>query len=170
VLREYDRLNLPGALVLYTLLSECNVDCELSDPIEALSNLRQIPTKRILFRQGEPPSRLFLLKAGEVVLTSKLADKSVLGFRAVPGSLIGLPAIAGSRPYSMTATVTKNSDLHAISISTFREIVGSNPSLSFRVLEVLAADVSSARLLLRMPTIRPQLGRGRYPMRKVQNE
>ena len=105
-----------------------------------------------------------------MVLTSKLADKSVLGFRAVPGSLIGLPAIAGSRPYSMTATVTKNSDLHAISISTFREIVGSNPSLPFRVLEVLAADVSSARLLLRMPTIRPQLGRGRYPMRKVQNE
>ena len=137
-----------GAPVLHTLHSECNADCELADAIEALSNLRQIPAKRILFRQGQPPSRLFLLKAGEVVLTSKLADKSVLGFRAVHGSLIGLPAIAGSRPYSMTATVTKNSDLHAISISTFREIVGSNPRLSFRVLEILAAEVRSARLLV----------------------
>ena len=145
--REHDRLNFPGEL-LYTLLSECIADCELSDAIEALSNLHQIPAKRILFRQGQPPSRLFLLKAGEVVLTSKLADKSVLGFRAVSGSLIGLPAIAGSRPYSMTAMVVKNSDLHAISISTFREIVGNNPRLSFRVLEMLAAEVRSARLLV----------------------
>jgi CRP-like cAMP-binding protein len=133
---------------LSTLLAECIADCELEDAIEALSSLRQIPAKRLLFRQGQPPSRLFLLKAGEVVLTSRLADKSVLGFRAVPGSLIGLPAIAGSWPYSMTATVTKNSDLHAISIHIFREIVGSNPRLSFRVSEMLAAEVRSTRLLV----------------------
>jgi CRP-like cAMP-binding protein len=137
-----------GAPVLHTLHSECNADCELADAIEALSNLRRVPAKHILFRQGQPPSRLFLLKAGGVVLTSKRADKSVMGFRAGPGSLIGLPAIAGSRPYSMTAVVTKNSDLHAISISMFREIVGSNPRLSFRVLEILAAEVRSARLLV----------------------
>jgi hypothetical protein len=43
--------------------------------------------------------------------------------------------------------VTKNSDLHAISVSTFREIVGSNPRLSFRVLEILAGEVRSARHL-----------------------
>jgi CRP-like cAMP-binding protein len=137
-----------GAPVLHTLHSECNADCELADAIEALSNLRRVPAKHILFRQGQPPSRLFLLKAGGVVLTSKRADKSVMGFRAGPGSLIGLPAIAGSRHYSMTAVVTKNSDLHAISISMFREIVGSNPRLSFRVLEILAAEVRSARLLV----------------------
>ena len=48
----------------------------------------------------------------------------------------------------MTATAAKNSLLHAISISAFREIVGSNPRLSLRVLEILAADVRSARLLV----------------------
>jgi len=133
---------------LYQLLSECVADCELADAIEALSKLRQVAAKRILFQQDQPPSRLFLLKAGEVVLTSRLADKSVVGFRAVPGSLIGLPAIAGNRPYSMTATVTKNSELHAISVVTFRQIVGGNPRLSFRVLEILASEVRSARLLL----------------------
>jgi CRP-like cAMP-binding protein len=133
--------------VLYTRLSECVLDCELVDAIEALSRLRHVTAQRVLFRQGQPPSRLFLLKAGDVVLTSRLADKSVLGFRAAPGSLIGLPAVAGNRPYGMTATVTKNSDLHAISVSTFREIVGSNPRLSFRVLEILAGEVRSARHL-----------------------
>lgn len=129
------------------LLSECVADCELAAAIEARSKLLQIDCRRVLFRQGQLPDRLFLLQAGKVVLTSKLPDSSVLGFRAVPGSLIGLPAVAGNQPYSMTATATRDSGLHAISIPIFREIVGRNPRLSFRVLEVLAAEVRSARLL-----------------------
>jgi CRP-like cAMP-binding protein len=134
-------------LALHTLISECVTDCELVDAIEALSKSRQVRAKHILFRQGEPPSRLFLLRTGEVVLTSRRADKSVLGFRAAPGSLIGLSAIAGNQPCCMTATVTKNSDLHAISIETFRGIVENNPRLSSRVLQVLASELRSARFL-----------------------
>lgn len=130
------------------LLHECVADNELSDAIEARSRLQQMTSRRVLFRQGQEPCRLFLLKEGEVVLTSKLPDGSVVGFRAIPGCLIGLPAIAGNHPYSMTATVTKYSLLHAISMGMFREIVGRNPRLSFRVLEILAAEVRSARLLV----------------------
>ena len=48
----------------------------------------------------------------------------------------------------MTATVTKNSDLHAVSSGIFREIIGSNPHLSLKVLQILAAEVRSARLLI----------------------
>lgn len=133
-------------VVLHTLIPECFTDCELADAIEALSKRRPVTARHILFRQGEPPSRLFLLRTGEVVLTSRRADKSVSGFRAAPGSLIGLAAIAGRQPYSMTATVTKNSDLYAISAETFREIVENNPRLSDRVLQVLASEVRSAHL------------------------
>ena len=133
---------------LNQLLSECVADCELAAAIESRSRLLQVPNKRQLFRQGQSPERLFLLQAGEVVLTSRRTDGAVLGFRAVPGTLIGLPAIAGNAPYSMTATVTRYSELHVISIWTFREIVGSNPRLSLRVLEILAAEVRSARLML----------------------
>lgn len=126
--------------------SECVADCELAAAIEACSKLHRISNKRQLFRQGQPADKLFLLQSGEVVLTSRLPDQSVVGFRATPGSLIGLPAIAGNQPYSMTATVRKYSELYFISLGTFREIVGKNPRLSFRVLEILAAEVRSARL------------------------
>jgi CRP-like cAMP-binding protein len=129
-------------------LSECVADCELAAAIEARSTLLRIETRRILFRQGQEPNRLFLLSAGEIVLTTKQPNGSTLGFRAVPGSLIGLSAVAGNQPYSVTATVARNSELYAISISTFRELVGRNPRLSFRVLEILAAEVRSARLLI----------------------
>lgn len=128
------------------LLSECVADCELAAAIEARSRLVRFDHKRVLFRQNHLPSQLYLLISGEVVLTSRLIDRRVLGFRAVPGSLIGLPAIAGNHPYSMTATVTKPSTLHSISLAIFREIVGRNPRLSFRVLEILAAEVRSARM------------------------
>ena len=130
------------------LLSECVADCELATAIEARSRIIQVNSKRVLFRQGQSPDRLFLLQSGEVILTSKLPDKTVLGFRAVPGSLIGLPAVAGNHPYSMTATVARQSTLHSIPLAIFREIVGRNPRLSFRVLEILAAEVRSARLLI----------------------
>ena len=135
-------------LALHKLISECVTDCELADAIEALSKRRPVTAKHILFRQGEPPSRLFLLRTGEVVLTISRADKSVLGFRAAPRSLIGLSAIAGRQPYTMTATVTKNSDLYAISAETFHEIVENNPRLSSRVLQVLASEVRSHLLQL----------------------
>jgi len=127
-------------------LSECVDDCELAAAIEARSQLHRVCNRRVLFRQGQTADKLFLLHAGEIVLTSRLADGSVIGFRAVPGSLIGLPAIAGSQPYSMTASVRKYSELYSISIGIFREIVGNNPRLSFRVLEILAAEVKSARV------------------------
>ncbi|MBS1803270.1 MAG: cyclic nucleotide-binding domain-containing protein [Acidobacteria bacterium] len=126
--------------------SECVADCELAAAIEACSKLHRISNKRRLFWQGQPPDKLFLLQSGEVVLTSRLSSSSVIGFRATPGSLIGLPAIAGNQPYSMTATVRRNAELYSISLWTFREIVGTNPRLSFRVLEILAAEVRSTRL------------------------
>ena len=127
-------------------LSECVADCELAAAIEARSKLQKITNKRQLFRQGQSAEKLYLLHHGQAVLTSRLPDGAILGFRAVPGSLIGLPAIAGNQPYSMTATVMKHSEIYSISLSTFREIVGKNPRLSFRVLEILAAEVKSARL------------------------
>lgn len=133
---------------LFPVLSECVADIELANAIEARATLMHVAPKRILFRQGQQPDKLYLLKAGEVILTSRLADKSVTGFRAAPGSLLGLPAISGGQPYTMTATVTKNSDLHAVSSGIFREIIGSNPRLSLKVLQILAAEVRSARLLI----------------------
>jgi len=46
----------------------------------------------------------------------------------------------------MTATVRKCAELYSISLGTFREIVGKNPRLAFRVLEILEAEVKSARV------------------------
>jgi CRP-like cAMP-binding protein len=135
-----------GRLALNQLLSECVADCELAAAIEASSKLHRISNKRHLFRQGQPADRLFLLHAGEIVLTSRLPDHKVLGFRVAPGSLIGLRAIAGGQPHSMTATVRKYSEMYSISLWTFRELVGKNPRLSFRVQEILAAEARSARL------------------------
>lgn len=130
------------------LYSESVADCELASAIEACSQLQRFTKGRVLFRQGQAPDRLYLLEAGEVVLTCRLANKSVGGYRAIPGSLLGLPAIAGSQPYSMSAMVTRNSTFHVISLASFRQIVGSNPRLSFRALEILAAEVTAARWLI----------------------
>lgn len=148
---------------------ECVADSVLTDAIEARSSLLRIHSKRVLFRQGQEQSRLFLLKEGEVVLTSRLLDNSVLGFRAVPGSLIGLQAIACNRPYSMTATVTRYSELHAISIWTYREIVGTNPRLSSRIEEMLSPEIRPARCpaFRALSIVIPQVSRSKQSVASV---
>jgi len=120
-------------------------DCELAAAVEARSTLLKIGNRRKLFRQGQAAERIFLLRKGEVVLTLKLSDGSVLGFKVLPGTFVGLVAVAGNQPYSMTATVAAESELHAISKTAFQDVVGQNARLSSRVQQLLD-EAKSVRL------------------------
>ena len=71
-----------------------------------------------------------------------------LALKAEPHHLIGLPAVSGGHPYSMTATACKGAELCEITLEYFRTVIGRDPALSFRVLQILATEVHSARRLL----------------------
>jgi CRP-like cAMP-binding protein len=64
--------------------------------------------------------------------------------RVGPGSLIGLPAIVGNQPYSLTAAPCVGADIREISRSDFQELM-QNPTLAIKALQILAAEVSLAR-------------------------
>jgi CRP-like cAMP-binding protein len=65
--------------------------------------------------------------------------------RAEAGSLLGLPAIISNEPYSMTAMVRKGSEVRFVSRHDFEDLMRAEPSLSLKVLPVLAAEVRAAR-------------------------
>ena len=104
---------------------------------------------QILFRQGEAPIGVYILRSGEaaLVMTSE-ADEVVMCLRAAAGSLLGLPAIIGNEPYTLTAKARKGSDVRFVSRDDFEDLMRAEPSLTLNVLKVLATEVRAARKAL----------------------
>jgi len=104
---------------------------------------------RPLFRQGDSPRGVYIVKSGEIALGLKSSSgKQLTVFVAGPGSILGLPAVVGSKPYSLTAVARKISAVRLVPCQEFDDLMQARPSLQFNVLKVLAAEVRSARLAL----------------------
>jgi CRP-like cAMP-binding protein len=100
----------------------------------------------VLFRQGEAPKGLYILRSGEAsLLMRSKSGEEAMRLRAGAGSLIGLPAVIGNKPYTLTATARKGSEIKFVSRADYEDLTRTEPSLCFKVLEVLAAEVRAAR-------------------------
>ncbi len=76
----------------------------------------------ILFRQGESADCLCFVKSGEACLTMQAGGKEVR-IRAGQGSLLGIPAIIGNQPYSMTATAGSDTEILQTQLSRIQRLV-----------------------------------------------
>jgi CRP-like cAMP-binding protein len=73
---------------------------ELIDALEKRSTAISCTEERILFRQGDAPAGVYILRQGEVTLTLESAKgKPILSTQAGAGSLLGLPGLAVNEPY-----------------------------------------------------------------------
>lgn len=102
-----------------------------------------------LFRQGDLPASLYIFHDGMVTLSMNSDDShSLFAAQALPGSLLGLPAVISNQPYTITATACAGARVSFISRQDFSRLMLSFPPLSVRILKVLAAQVRSARRAL----------------------
>lgn len=118
--------------------------------VEALS-IRAIPVScdadRVLFRQGDAPEALYILKEGVATLAMDSHDgKPILSIKTTAGSLLGLPGLVGNQPYTLTATAHAGAKVSSISSGDFAALMQADPSLALKILQVLAAEVRSARV------------------------
>jgi len=123
-----------------------------SDLIQALER-RAIPVvcneDRVLFNQGDPAVGLYILSQGEAVLSMDAGDDAVaFSCTATAGSLLGLPGLIASQPYSLTAMARKGARVGFILKDDFQTLIQTELSLMAKVLQVLAAEVRSARLAI----------------------
>jgi CRP-like cAMP-binding protein len=101
----------------------------------------------ILFRQGEPADCLYFVKSGEASLTMQAGGKEVR-IRAGKGSLLGIPAIVGNQPYSMTGTAPCDAEILRLSSVGFSNLLKTDPGMQQAVLRILAGEVRVARQAL----------------------
>ncbi len=68
--------------------------------------------------------------------------------RAGAGSLIGLPAVIGNQPYSLTARAGVDAEIRQLSSEGFCSLVKSHPEFCADVLKILATEIRSVRKAL----------------------
>jgi CRP-like cAMP-binding protein len=73
------------------------------------------------------------------------SGRAVICLHAGPGSVLGLPGIVANEPYTLTAMARKGSEVRFVTRSDFEDLLQAEPTLNFKVLQVLAAEVRSAR-------------------------
>ena len=137
-------------------LSEIMADAELCAEIEKWSAPSFARQGEILFRQGDTPGYAFFVKTGEIALTMHVSGDALWRVRATNGSLVGLPAIVGNEPYSMTAEVMRDSQICKISSGDFHQLTRQNPRLCCNVLQILAGEVHGARKALSRLLVGPR--------------
>ncbi len=121
-------------------------DPELLDALVAQSSALVCSKDDVLFRQGDAPTGLFILDEGEVSLTMTSATgETILCVQAGAGSVLGLPGLIGNQPYTLTAITCGGAGLRFVTREDFNTLMGNNPKLTLKALQVLAAELRSAR-------------------------
>jgi len=73
------------------------------------------------------------------------AGESIISLQTTAGSILGLPALIGEEPYTLTAVAHTGAQLSFVSRDHYASLMQANPLLPLKVLRVLAAEVHSAR-------------------------
>jgi len=124
-------------------------DRQLIEALEKRSQPVSCSEGRTLFKQGEAPRGVYIFKSGEAFLVMKIASgRTMKCLHAGAGSLLGLPAVIGNEPFTLTAIVRKGSEVEFVTRSDFEDAIRTEPSLYPRLLQLLATEVRSARLAI----------------------
>jgi CRP-like cAMP-binding protein len=124
-------------------------DLELIEVLKSCSLPVSCDRSRTLFTQGDRCNGLYVLESGEAALMMTApSGRAVFCLNICSGSLLGLPAVVGKKPYSMTAMVKGGARVSFVTPHDFEKLIETHPQLYPEVLQLLAADIVSARLAL----------------------
>jgi CRP-like cAMP-binding protein len=101
---------------------------------------------RVLFREGDTPTGLYILNRGEATLWTNISGRGFVGFiQKTPKALLGLPGIIDAKPHVQSAIAHNGAELSFVTLKDFTSLVQSDSSLFFKVLRLLAVEVEVAR-------------------------
>ncbi len=124
-------------------------DPELIDALEKRATPFLCDEDRVLFRQGDLPTGLFVIRKGEATLSMNPGvSENAFSCKTIAGSVLGVPGLIGNQPYSLTAVALRGAEVSFIAREDFNVLMQSDQPLMLLVLQVLAAEVRSARLAL----------------------
>lgn len=99
----------------------------------------------MIFREGEPAERMFLIGQGRVKLSASSAQGGELLIALVgPGQIFGELAVIDRGPRAMDARAMEDSEVFALSSDVFWTLLETNGALARRLLELMARRLRRA--------------------------
>ena len=124
---------------------------QLDAVLQASENAEYQPGE-IIFREGEPGDRLFVLVAGSVEVVKHHGLDSQFTLQTLqPPDYFGEMAILTEEPRSATTRAGTECQLLTLEGAAFRELIVTIPEISFEIFRVLTQRVRDAEQKLRRP-------------------
>lgn len=124
---------------------------------------RAYPASSVLFAQGDPADRLYVLTSGRVAIQFKPYDGDILPVTEVDaGGVFGWSAALDRPSYTSCAVALEDSEAVSISGEELRRLCESNPRMGVIIIERLA-EVIAARLKSTHAKVMDMLQQGMRP-------
>jgi CRP-like cAMP-binding protein len=121
-------------------------DEKLALTISALGRPVSVSKGTILFREGEEPRGVYVLRSGKARMTISGANGTFrVSLLAGEGSILGLPAVFANEPYSMTSEIVQDSELVVVSRGLLLDHTCNDSDFALHVLHLLGEEVQAAR-------------------------
>ncbi|MHC9539143.1 MAG: cyclic nucleotide-binding domain-containing protein [Vulcanimicrobiota bacterium] len=104
----------------------------------------EYPEGHIIFREGEPGDKMYIIVSGQVIIQKGEGDGIEMTLTLGSGECFGEMAILDGLPRSASVKVTKPANLLAIEREDFRELLRVYPEISLNVIQILSGRLRSA--------------------------
>jgi CRP-like cAMP-binding protein len=129
------------------------------EPSAAAIYGRDFPAGAVLFEEGDPGSRMYVIQTGEVRILKRVGPREITLARLGPGEAFGEMALLESQPRSATAVVEAPARILEIEEVAFGDLVRNNGEIGLRLLRRLSARLRDANRQLRNFLSADALGR-----------
>jgi CRP-like cAMP-binding protein len=110
---------------------------------------REFPAGAVVFEEGDPGSRMYVIHSGEVRIVKRVGAREVELARLGPGEAFGEMALLERQPRSATAVVDRPARLLEIDEGAFADLVRRNGEVGPRLLRRLSARLREANRQIR---------------------
>jgi CRP/FNR family cyclic AMP-dependent transcriptional regulator len=93
-----------------------------------MENRISLGSKKVIFKEGEIATGLYIVKQGEVICLKASKDRLIPVFVAKAGDIIGESAMIDGLNHTYSALSLSNVELVAVPSSNFRDVFGEAPA------------------------------------------
>jgi CRP/FNR family transcriptional regulator len=124
--------------------------------LASLFKERSFGKKEIIFREGDPPSCLYILKEGKIKIYKVSQEGKVTTLEVIPpGRTFGEVAIFDGKPYPATAEAATEVKVLCLLRNYFLDFLQKNPAVAISIISDLGARLRLAKTLMQMLAAEP---------------
>lgn len=120
---------------------------------------RDFPAGTVVFEEGDPGSRMYVIQSGEVRVLKRVGSREIELARLGPGEAFGEMALLEGQPRSATAIVVSDARILEIDQAAFDDLIRGNGEIALRLLRRLSARLREANRQIRNFLSADDLGR-----------